>query len=258
MHEQYSIRHISAEIDLNRGMKLRLLTSALSIAALTLAVPACKKKESAPPATTGSATTGSADMAGSAGSADMAGSAGSAMAGSDMAGSAGSAGSAAAATLTDPQIAAIVVAANQVDIDAGKLAAKKSKNAEVKKFAELMVKDHTAVNKSAVDLVTKLKVTPEESETSKTLKTGGAENVARLEKLEGAEFDKAYVDNEVDYHEAVIGVLKNTLIPSAQNADLKAALTGVAPAFDAHLAHAKQVQASLAGGGSGAAAHDHK
>ena len=148
-------------IDLNRGMKLRLLTSALSIAALTLAVPACKKKESTPPATTGSATTGSADMAGSA--AGMAGSAGSA----DMAGSA-AAGSAAAATLTDPQIAAIVVAANQVDIDAGNLAAKKTKNAEVKKFAELMVKDHTAVNKSAVDLVTKLKVTPEETDTSKS------------------------------------------------------------------------------------------
>jgi putative membrane protein len=254
MHEQHSIRHISAGIDLNRGMKLRLLTSALSIAVLTLAVPACKKKEAAPPATTGSATTGSADMAGSAGSADMAGSAGSA----DMAGSAGSAGSAAAATLTDPQIAAIVVAANQVDIDAGKLAAKKTKNAEVKKFAELMVKDHTAVNKSAVDLVTKLKVTPEESETSKTLTAGGAENIAKLEKLDGAEFDKAYVDNEVAYHDAVIGVLKNTLIPSAQNADLKAALTGVAPAFDAHLAHAKQVQESLAKGGSGAAAHDHK
>ncbi len=256
MHEQHSIRHISAGIDLNRGMKLRLLTSALSIAALTLAVPACKKKESAPPATTGSATTGSADMTGSAGSADMAGSA---MAGSDMAGSAGSAaGSAAAATLTDPQIAAIVVAANQVDIDAGKLAAKKSKNAEVKKFAELMVKDHTAVNKSAVDLVTKLKVTPEETDTSKSLTAGGADNRAKLEKLEGAEFDKAYVDNEVAYHEAVINVLKTQLIPSAQNADLKAALTGVQPAFDAHLAHAKQVQASLAGGGSGAAAHDHK
>ena len=257
MHEQHSIRHISAAIDLNRGMKLRLLTSALSIAALTLAVPACKKKESAPPATTGSATTGSADMAGSAGSADMAGSA---MAGSaDMAGSAGSAaGSAAAATLTDPQIAAIVVAANQVDIDAGKLAAKKTKNAEVKKFAELMVKDHTAVNKSAVDLVTKLKVTPEETDTSKSLTAGGADSRAKLEKLEGAEFDKAYVDNEVAYHEAVINVLKTQLIPSAQNTDLKAALTGVAPAFDAHLAHAKQVQESLAKGGSGAAAHDHK
>lgn len=253
MHEQRSIRHISAALDLNGGMKLRLLTSALSIFALALAVPACKKKESAPPATTGSAATGS--DTGSANSADTAGAAGSS--GSADSADTGSAGSATAASFSDPQIAAIVVAANQVDIDAGNLAAKKTKNPEVKKFAELMVKDHTAVNKSAVDLVTKLKVTPEESETSKTLKQGGADNIARLEKLEGAEFDKAYIDNEVDYHAAVIGVLKNTLIPSAQNAELKAALTGVAPAFDAHLAHAQQVQAALAGG-SGAAAHDHK
>lgn len=240
--------HISAPIDLNRGMKLRLLTSALSIAALTLAVPACKKKESTT-ATTGSGSAVVTDTTGSAGSADMAGSAGSAE---------GSAGSAAAATLTDPQIAAIVVAANQVDIDAGNLAVKKTKNAEVKKFAELMIKDHTAVNKSAVDLVTKLKVTPEETDASKGLTSGGADARAKLDKLEGAEFDKAYVDNEVAYHEAVINVLKTQLIPSATNADLKAALTGVAPAFDAHLAHAKQVQESLAKGGSGAAAHDHK
>lgn len=219
-------------------MKVRLFAVVL----LALAAPACKKKEAAPPP----ATTGSAEVAPTPTPAPGPGSA-------EAPGSA-----AAAATLSDPQIAAIVVAANQVDIDAGNLAAKKTKNPEVKKFAELMVKDHTAVNKSATDLVTKLKVTPEETDTSKSLTSSGADNRAKLEKLNGAEFDKAYVDNEVAYHEAVINVLKTQLIPSAQNADLKAALTGVQPAFDAHLAHAKQVQESLAKGGSGAAAHDHK
>ena len=159
--------------------------------------------------------------------------------------------------LDDAQVAAIVVAANQVDIDAGQLAIKKSKNAEVKKFAERMVTDHTAVNKSAVDLVTKLKVTPVESEMSKSLVAGGADTRAKLEKLEGDAFDKAYVDNEVAYHEAVIGVLKTQLIPAATNAELNAALVGVQPAFDAHLEHAKQIQAALAGGGS-AADHAHK
>jgi putative membrane protein len=156
----------------------------------------------------------------------------------------------AASGLTDPQIAAIVVSANQVDIDAGQLAIKKTKNAEVKKFAELMVKDHTAVNQAAVELVTKLKVTPEESDTSKSLTIGGADTRAKLEKLEGAAFDKAYVDNEVAYHEAVINVLKSQLIPSSSNAELKAALSGAQPAFEAHLAHAKQVQEALAKGGS--------
>lgn len=161
-----------------------------------------------------------------------------------------------APALSDAQIAAIVVAANQVDIDNGQLALKKSKNEEVKKFAERMVTDHTAVNKAAVELVTKLKVTPEESDASKGLVTGGEETRAKLEKLEGAEFDKAYVDNEVAYHDAVIGVLKTQLIPAASNQELKDALVGAQPAFDAHLQHAKQIQAALAGGGS--AAHDHK
>jgi putative membrane protein len=163
----------------------------------------------------------------------------------------------AVATLTDPQIAAIVVAANQVDIDAGNLALKKTKNPEVKKFAERMVTDHTAVNKAAVDLVTKLKVTPVESDASKGLTSGGAETRAKLEKLDGDAFDKAYVDNEVAYHTAVIGVLSSQLIPSASNAELKDALTGAKPAFEAHLEHAKQVQAALAGGGGGMPGHTH-
>jgi len=157
--------------------------------------------------------------------------------------------------LSDPQIASIVVTANQVDIDAGKLALKKSKNAEVKKFAERMITDHSAVNKAAVDLVTKLKVTPEEGDVSRSLGTGGTDTRAKLEKLEGDAFDRAYVDNEVAYHEAVISVLNSQLIPAASNAELKAALVGVKPAFDAHLEHAKKIQAALASGGS--AAHDH-
>jgi len=157
----------------------------------------------------------------------------------------------AAGGLTDPQIAAIVVAANQVDIDAGNLALKKSKSEAVKAFAQRMVTDHTAVNQSAVALVTKLKVTPEESDASKGLTAGGVEARAKLDALEGAAFDNAYVDNEVAYHQAVIGVLDSKLIPSATNAELKSTLVGVKPAFDAHLQHAQQIQASLAAGGSG-------
>lgn len=155
-------------------------------------------------------------------------------------------------TLTDPQIAAIVVAANQVDIDAGQQAIKKAKNPEVKKFAQQMVTDHTAVNKAAVDLVTKLKVTPEPTDASKALTDGGASKLAALAKLDGDAFDKAYVDNEVAYHKAVIGVLNSQLIPSASNDELKSTLVGVKPAFDAHLKHAEQVQAALAGGASAA------
>ena len=156
------------------------------------------------------------------------------------------AGGALAQAPSDAQIASIVVTANQVDIDAGKLAESKGSNAEVKAFGKQMVTDHTGVNKQAVALVTKLKVTPEDNATSKSLKAGGAENVKNLEKLSGAAFDRAYVDHEVAYHQQVLDAVDKTLIPSAQNAELKSLLVAVRPAFVAHLEHAKMLQATLA------------
>ena len=119
--------------------------------------------------------------------------------------------------VTDAQIAAIVVTANQVDIDAGKYAQTASSNSAVKAFAERMVTDHTSVNKAASDLVAKLNVKPEENDTSRALKAGGEKNLAHLK----------------------------TLTPGAQNAELKALLVKVRPAFVAHLEHAKHLQASV-------------
>src|SRR5215475_2229110 len=151
---------------------------------------------------------------------------------------------------TDAQIAAIVVTANQVDIDAGKLAKSKAQSPEVKEFAQRMITDHGGVNKSATELVQKLHVTPEPSAISASLKQGGDENLAKLKTLSGTAFDKAYIDHEVAYHEAVLGALDKTLIQSAQNAELKALLVKVRPAFVAHLDMAKDLQAKL--GKSGA------
>jgi putative membrane protein len=146
---------------------------------------------------------------------------------------------------TDPQIAAIVVTANQVDIDAGKLAESKTKSKDVKAFAQLMVTDHSGVNKAATDLVHKLGVTPEDNSTSQSLKQGGDANLANLKTLKGPQFDRAYIDHEVAYHESVLDALDKTLIPDAQNAELKALLVKVRPAFVAHLEHAKHLQAEL-------------
>lgn len=147
--------------------------------------------------------------------------------------------------INDAQIASIVVTANQVDVDAGKLAEARATNPDVKTFAKLMVTDHSGVNKQAVDLVTRLKVTPQDNDTSRSLKEGGDKNLAALKGLHGAAFDKAYVDHEVAYHQAVLDAVDKTLIPNASNADLKALLVKVRPAFVAHLEHAKHVQASL-------------
>jgi putative membrane protein len=155
-----------------------------------------------------------------------------------------------AAGPTDPQIAAIVVTANQVDIDAGTLAKSKSHSKDVQEFAQLMITDHGGVNKSATELVQKLHVTPESNPTSQSLQKGGEDNLAALKKLKGHAFDRAYVDHEVAYHEAVLKAVDTTLIPSAQNPELKALLVKVRPAFVAHLEHAKHLQSSL--GKSGA------
>jgi putative membrane protein len=152
---------------------------------------------------------------------------------------------AATPAVSDAQIAAIVVAANQVDIDAGQLAATKATNAKVKAFARQMVTDHTGVNKAATALVNKLGVTPEPNETSRSLTTGGEQNRSSLQSKSGAEFDRAYVDNEVTYHQAVLDALDKTLIPNAQNAELKNMLVTTRPAFEAHLKMAKDLQGSL-------------
>jgi putative membrane protein len=137
------------------------------------------------------------------------------------------------------------VAANQVDVDAAKLALSRTSNKEVKAFAETMVRDHEGVNKQAVELVTKLKVTPEENATSKSLTDGGKQNVEALTKLKGAAFDSAYVEHEIAYHQQVVDAINKVLIPNAKNAELKALLEKVAPVIVAHLEHAKKMQAAL-------------
>ena len=146
---------------------------------------------------------------------------------------------------TDPQIAHIAYTAGLLDIAAAQQALKKTQNAEVRAFAESMVKDHEAVNKLALDLVAKLKVTPEDNDTSKGLTKAAEAKRAELEKLSGAAFDKAFMANEVAYHKTVNGALEKTLIPSSQNAELKALLQKGLKIFQGHEKHAESVVAKI-------------
>jgi len=149
---------------------------------------------------------------------------------------------------TDPQIVGVVVAANKIDINYAHLALAKSHNKLVREFARDMVTDHTAVQKSVFALGAKLRVTPAGSGISASLNKQAAETMAHLKTLHGAAFDKAYVDNEVGYHKAVINAVSTVLIPNAKNAELKSALEGAAPMFQGHLEHAEHIQATLAAG----------
>jgi putative membrane protein len=146
---------------------------------------------------------------------------------------------------TDPQIAHIAYTAGVIDITAAKQAITKASNKDVKAFAQDMVRDHEAVNKQALDLVKKLKVTPEDNDTSKTLSKQAADKLAELAKLKGADYDKAYVANEVAYHKAVNGALETLLIPSASNAELKSLLQTGLKIFQGHQQHAEHVAAAL-------------
>ncbi|ESW82983.1 MULTISPECIES: DUF4142 domain-containing protein [unclassified Mesorhizobium] len=146
---------------------------------------------------------------------------------------------------TDPQIAHIAYTAGVLDVEAAKQALKKSKNKEVVDFAKDMVRDHEAVNKQALDLVKKLKVTPEDNPTSKALTKAAAEERAKLAKLKGAAFDKAYVASEVAYHKQVNGALETLLIPSASNAELKSLLETGLKIFQGHEQHAEHVAGML-------------
>lgn len=150
---------------------------------------------------------------------------------------------------TDAQILGIVLAADQIDVDYGKIALAKSKNKATREFAQRMVTDHSAVQKSVMELAAKLGVTSAESPTSEGLKKGAVDITAKLNSLKGKEFDKFYIDNEVSYHKVVTDAVDAVLIPSAQNAELKAALEGARPLFLKHLEHARMIQS---GGAMGA------
>jgi len=144
--------------------------------------------------------------------------------------------------LSDPEVASVAVTANQIDINYAEIAKVKSKNAEVLRFAETMITDHKAIIAQAVALVTKLKVTPKDNAVSQKLSSDAEKTKKSLLKKSGKAFDKAYIDNEVSYHKAVIAAVEGVLIPSATNPELKALLQKVVPALKTHLAHAEMVQ----------------
>ena len=146
---------------------------------------------------------------------------------------------------TDAQIAHIAYTAGQIDVAAGEQALAKSRNEAVRAFAEEMIRDHRAVNRQAVSLVGQLGVTPEANDTSSALAAAAQAEQQRLAALEGAAFDRAYVENEIAFHRTVNGALGTTLIPAADNTELKALLETGLVLFQEHQRHAEHLSQSL-------------
>ena len=148
--------------------------------------------------------------------------------------------------LTDPEIAFVTVTANQIDLNYAKIAKMKSKNNDVLKFAETMANDHQSVIDQATALVKKSGVTPMDNALSKKLNADAEKTKKMLSLKSGDEFNKAYIDNEVSYHKAVIDIVENTLIPQAQIVDLTALLENLVPVLKTHLEHAEILQKMFA------------
>lgn len=144
--------------------------------------------------------------------------------------------------LTDPEIAHIAVTANQIDVDYAGIAKATSKNKDVIHFAQTMENDHGGTIKQAAALAEKLGVTPQDNAVSQSLMEGAKKMNETLKSLEGDEFNKAYIDNEVAYHKAVLDAINDLLLPQVQNGELKGLLEAVVPVVEVHLGHAEMIQ----------------
>lgn len=148
-------------------------------------------------------------------------------------------------SLSDAEVAFIAVTANQIDIDYAAIAKQKSKDSAVIKFAQTMERDHKAVIAQAAALAKKLGVTPKDNAVSKKLVADAAKTKKALRAKSASSFNKAYIDNEVSYHQAVVSTVENLLIPETENAELKELLQNVLPALKAHLMHAQMIQKTV-------------
>jgi putative membrane protein len=144
--------------------------------------------------------------------------------------------------LSDAEVASVAVVANQIDIDYAAIAKEKSKNEDILNFANMMTDNHMAVIALAVALVNKLKVTPKYNAVSQKFFNDAKKTEKLLRSKKGNAFNKAYIDNEVAYHKAVIAAVEGLLIPEAENAELKTLLQNVVPSLKGHLVHAEAVQ----------------
>ena len=149
-----------------------------------------------------------------------------------------------AAKLDDPTIVAIFDAANTFDMETGQLAAKKARSSDVREFASMLVRDHRAVRTQGRDLAASLHVTPTPPSDFGLAKAHAAA-MKSLRGLSGTAFDRAFLQHEIDFHNAVLDAVTKTLLPAIQNAQVKDLVTKVAPAFVAHRDRAQSLLNAL-------------
>jgi putative membrane protein len=147
--------------------------------------------------------------------------------------------------LDDPTIVAIFDAANTWDMETGSLAAQRAKSKQVRDFGAMLARDHKGVRQQGRDLAQKLHVTPTPPKDFAMAKDHAAA-MKQLRALHGAAFDQAFLAHEAAYHQAVIDAVQKTLLPALQNQEVKDLVTKVAPAFQAHMLAAQNLEKQIA------------
>ena len=149
------------------------------------------------------------------------------------------------AKLSDVEIAHVAYTADNLDIRYAHLALAKSKNPAIHTFAKTMIRDHEAVNEQALALLKKLGAEAKDNFLSQKLNQDGDAIIAKFSALSGADFDKAYAENELAYHKAVNSLVGDVFIPNIENAEVKALFVEGLKIFKAHEAHAEMMVKNL-------------
>jgi putative membrane protein len=148
------------------------------------------------------------------------------------------------ADLDDPTIVAIFDAANTADIESGRLAAERGQSAEVREFGAMLARDHQHVRQLGRDLAKKLQVTPTPPKDDASA-AAHAKAMASLRAKTGADFDRAFLQHEAAFHKSVIEAVQSTLLPAIKNEELRGLVVKVAPAFQAHMVAAQNLEKKL-------------
>lgn len=160
-------------------------------------------------------------------------------------GGAAAGGSAAGGGLTDGQIAHLMKTVNESEIDLAQVARSRAENKEVKDFAKQMIDEHKKSEKQAKEVAKKAKLEFVKNDTSKSLEDMVDTEEDNLKKLKGADFDRAYIGQQISLHQQILEDLNQKWIPSAQNAELKSYLETTKSNIEKNLSQAQQIQEKI-------------
>jgi len=160
---------------------------------------------------------------------------------------------ASATLMTDANVAAVAQASNMDEIQTSQAALQRSQNAQVRQFAQMMIAEHTAVDREMMQMLHAKNMTPQPNAAAQAAMQATRATVANLNQRSGMDFDRAYMMHQVQAHRWTLTALDRSLIPSTRDLEMKAFLaTRVRPGVAMHLESAQRISASMGGSaGSG-------